>query len=86
MVQGAHGFFQYDQYVGSTAVIIWAMTLRFNVRGKSMSARQWVQLASEVVGYVMVAGPTGALVMLLWIRDIEAIDAEVHKNGEKKTS
>ena len=50
MVQGAHGFFQYDQYVGSIAVIIWAMSLRFNVRSRSMSARQWVQLASEVVG------------------------------------
>ena len=51
-----------------------------------MSARQWVQLASEVVGYAVVAGPTGALAMLLWIRDIEAIDAEVHQIGVKKTS
>lgn len=86
MVQGAHGFFQYDQYVGSIAVIVWVMTLRFNARSKSMSARQWVKLASEVVGYVLLAGPAGALVMLLWVRDIEAIDAEVHSNGAKKTS
>ena len=86
MVQGAHGFCQYDQYVGSIAVIVWAMTPRFNVRGKSMSAREWVQLASEVVGYGMVAGTAGALVMLLWVRDIEAMNGEGDRNGVKKTS
>ena len=72
MVQGAHGFFQYDQYVGSIAAILWAMTLRFNVRDKSMSTRQWAQLAFEIVAYTLVAGPTGAFLMLLWTRDVRS--------------
>lgn len=80
MVQGAHGFFQYDQYVGSSAIIIWAMTLRFNERNGFMSARHWVQLAFEIFGYILVAGPTGALVMLLWTRDIQAMDSKAHMN------
>ena len=83
MVQGAHGFFQYDQYIGSIAAIIWAITLRYNVENKSMSATQWAQLAFEIVGYSTVAGPTGALVMLLWKRDIQAMEGEVHVNGAK---
>jgi hypothetical protein len=86
MVQGAQNFFQYDQYVGSIAAIIWATTLRYNLRNKFMSAMQWVQLAFEIIGYTMVAGPTGALVMLLWNRDIQAVEAEVHMNGAKRMS
>ena len=70
MVQGAHGCFQYDQYVGSTSAITWATTLRYNMCNKSMSDRQWAQLAFEIVGYSAVAGPTGALVMLFWKRDV----------------
>ncbi len=87
MVQGAHGFFQYDQYLGSIAAILWATTLRFNVRNKSMSARQWAHLAFEIVAYTLVAGPTGSLLMLLWARDVQVTEAEVHmEHGVSKSS
>ena len=74
-VQGAQGCFQYDQYVGSTSAIIWATNLR-NMCNKSLSDRQWAQLAFEIVGCSAVARPTGALVMLLWKRDVQAMEAE----------
>lgn len=86
MVQGAHNFFQYDQYVGSMAAIIWAMTLRCNIRNEVMSTRQWAQLAFEIFGYIMVAGPTGALVMVLWTRDIQVTEARVHMHEMRKAS
>ena len=38
MVQGAHSFFQYDQYVSSSAAIVWAVTLHCNARGGWLSS------------------------------------------------
>jgi uncharacterized membrane protein len=84
MVQGAQNFFQYDQYVGSIAAIIWATNLR--LRNKCMSAMQWAQLALEIIGYRIVAGPPGTLVTLLWNRDIQAVEAEVLMNHGKRMS
>ena len=81
MARGAHVFFQYDQYAGSIAAVIWATTLRYNVSNRSLSARQWLEIAVEMVVCSAVAGPTGALVMLLWQRDIQAMEAEGHGDG-----
>jgi hypothetical protein len=47
---------------------------------------QWAQLAPEIVGYSLIAGPTGALFMLLWNRDIQAVEGEVQMNHAKRMS
>lgn len=76
MVQGAHNLFQYDQYVGSTASIVWAVTLHYNSPGQSLTKRQWLWLAFEIWGVSMVSGPAAAFVTLMWNRDERIIEAD----------
>ena len=42
MAIGIHNFFQYDQYVGSAAALIWAMVLQYNALIKSMTLKHWL--------------------------------------------
>ena len=69
MAVGILNFFQYDQYVGSTAAIVWAVALRIKARKQAMSLESWLWLAGEISGIAFVAGPGAALVSLVWNRD-----------------
>ncbi|PMD52696.1 uncharacterized protein K444DRAFT_668381 [Hyaloscypha bicolor E] len=69
MAVGILNFFQYDQYVGSTAAIVWAVALRIKARKQAMSLESWLWLAGEIFGIAFVAGPGAALVSLVWNRD-----------------
>lgn len=69
MAAGIHNFFQYDQYVGSTAALAWAVAIRFNARKSEMSFKDWAWLVGELIGVGIVAGPAGALVAVMWNRD-----------------
>ena len=73
MIQGAHGMFQYDQYVGSLAAIVWAVTVRLDASEASMSFRQLVELTLQVISYTLLAGPAGAIIILLWARDLQIL-------------
>lgn len=76
MVQGAHNFLQYDQYVGSLAAVTWAAMLHYNTRGRSLTKRQWLWLAFEICGVSIISGPAGALVTLMWNRDEYVMEAD----------
>jgi hypothetical protein len=69
MAVGILNFFQYDQYVGSTAAIVWAVALRIKARKQAMSLESWLWLAGEIFGIAFVTGPGTALVSLVWNRD-----------------
>jgi len=69
MAIGILNFFQYDQYVGSTAAIVWAATLWVKARKQAMSLKNWLWLAGEIFGISILAGPGAAFVYLLWNRD-----------------
>jgi hypothetical protein len=69
MAVGILNFFQYDQYIGSTAAIIWAVALHVKARKRAMSLESWLWLAGEIFGISVVAGPGAALVSLIWNRD-----------------
>ncbi|KAI0004784.1 hypothetical protein F4779DRAFT_599396 [Xylariaceae sp. FL0662B] len=69
MATGMHDFFLYDQYVGSTAAIVWATTLYVTSRETTMIMKSWIKLASGVTGLSLLAGPAGAVVWLMWERD-----------------
>ncbi|KAI1075449.1 hypothetical protein F5B20DRAFT_382649 [Whalleya microplaca] len=69
MATGMHDFFLYDQYVGSTAAIIWATTLYVISRETVMTVKSWVQLAFKIAGLSLLSGPIGAVVWLMWERD-----------------
>ncbi|KAI0377138.1 hypothetical protein F5Y04DRAFT_191780 [Hypomontagnella monticulosa] len=69
MARGMHDFFLYDQYVGSTAAIVWASALYMNSREASMKAKNWTKLAFVVTALSVCSGPAGAVVWLMWERD-----------------
>ncbi|KAI1492104.1 hypothetical protein F5X96DRAFT_628363 [Biscogniauxia mediterranea] len=69
MASAMHGFFQYDQYVGSTAAVIWASALYVNSRRTPLNGKGWVRLAFVITAFSLGAGPAGAVVWLMWERE-----------------
>lgn len=69
MAAGIQNFFQYDQYVGSTAAIVWGATLWIKARKQAMTLKRWLWLAGEIFGISIVAGPGAAWMSLIWNRD-----------------
>ncbi|KAI1413658.1 hypothetical protein F5Y13DRAFT_179375 [Hypoxylon sp. FL1857] len=69
MATGMHDFFLYDQYVGSTAAIVWSAALYVNSKDTPMKARNWAKLALIVAVLSVSTGPAGAVVWLMWERD-----------------
>lgn len=69
MATGMHNFFLYDQYVGSTAAIIWSSALYVNSRETPMKAKSWAKLAFVIAALSISTGPAGAVVWLMWERD-----------------
>lgn len=67
-----HHFLQYDQYIGSSAAFIWAMTLNTNSR-KRATWKEVMKLWSWSMGMIILAGPGGAVVWLLRERDLRII-------------
>ncbi|KAI1103759.1 hypothetical protein F4804DRAFT_216143 [Jackrogersella minutella] len=69
MATGMHDFFLYDQYVGSTAAVIWSFALYLNSREMSERITDWVKLGLALAALLVVSGPAGACVWLMWERD-----------------
>lgn len=69
MASGIHNFFQYDQYIGSTAALAWAAAISLASKKDGLVLSEWVWLVKELVGVGVIAGPAGALVALMCNRD-----------------
>ncbi|KAI1454018.1 hypothetical protein F4805DRAFT_338317 [Annulohypoxylon moriforme] len=69
MATGMHDFFLYDQYVGSTAAIVWTFGLYLNSRTTPIKIADWAKLVSTIVALSVLTGPAGAAVWLMWERD-----------------
>ena len=66
---GALLFLQYDEAIGSIAVVLWASFMFINVYGGKHPLRQWVKLAMGMVLFLSLTGPMGCSVALMWARD-----------------
>jgi hypothetical protein len=69
LADGAHVFLWWDVYVSFTAALIWASTL---LRAANIS------IAKVLPGAVLAAlfaGPYGAIVWLVWSRDVAVLEA-----------
>ena len=64
-----HTMLLYDQYAGSAAALVWAVTLYITSRKQSMAFGDVARLSWDVARWTFVAGPAGALVRLLQRRD-----------------
>jgi hypothetical protein len=81
--EGALRFLQYDEYIGSTAVLIWA---------SFMAARAWPKDASSLGAIAAVfigaftcitRGPIAAATILLWMRDEIVLESALVSSGKK---
>ena len=84
MAIGILNFFQYDQYVGSTDALLWAITLHCNSRKEEMTWRQWMWLLGKILWATMIAGPGGALASLMWSRDKRIIGDDLLFNQKDR--
>jgi hypothetical protein len=70
---GVHVFLQWDLYIGSSAMLLWGVLLHRNVtgllEGRGKDGMIWMKTLGKIGLWTVLAGPTGALAVLLWERD-----------------
>lgn len=69
MASAMHDFFKWDQYIGSTAAIVWGVALEVMSRAGELGFKQCAILVWDIIRWSAVAGPGGALMRLLRRRD-----------------
>ncbi|KAI9878134.1 MAG: hypothetical protein M1830_001780 [Pleopsidium flavum] len=67
--EGALYFGQWDELVGSAALLLWAAALYRNAHGAKVSWPGWASLVAKVIGLTVVAGPCSTALTLIWERD-----------------
>jgi len=82
MATAAHNMFKWDQYVGSTAALLWGITLE--AASRDMGPASWVLLGWEVLRWTALAGPAGAVVKLLQRRDREILRGQAPVESKAK--
>ncbi|KAG9240886.1 hypothetical protein BJ878DRAFT_545790 [Calycina marina] len=74
LAEGALAFLQWDIYIGSAALLLWALVVYQNATRESMKPfsikARWLKLAWEIPVYFIASGPVGALTVVLWERDL----------------
>ena len=77
---GVHTFLQWDLYIGGMAMLVWGIFLhRIAAADTSLPSHKetevvqkettWGHLAKKLGFWILLAGPSGALAVLLWERD-----------------
>lgn len=87
---GVHVFLRWDYVIGSTGVLLWALSLHRNAHRAILGKAGGLRLLIKVALLSVVASPVGAAVELMWERD----ELIVHETdglksrvpGSKKTS
>lgn len=79
--EGSMNFLQWDQWIGYSAALLWAMTQHQNARSKKETVQGWMVLLAKVAGLTAIAGPGGALIAVTWARDefLLAVDTDQPK-------
>jgi hypothetical protein len=62
---GVHAFLQWDMYIGAGAMLLWSVLLHWNTATEKTA----VELLGKIGFWTLLAGPSGALAMVLWERD-----------------
>lgn len=78
---GVHIFLRWDYIIGSTGVLLWALTLYRNAHRAILDKPGCLGLLVKVGLLAVFAGPVGAAVELMWERD----ELVVHETGGLKS-
>jgi hypothetical protein len=81
LAEGVRNFLLWDVYIGSAASLLWGVVLYRNAfveedtvgkhsdQARTASTVSWKTLITKIGFWTMIAGPLGALAVLLWERD-----------------
>lgn len=76
---GVHKFLQWDNVVGSAAVLFWAASVNALARFKIQGRIGWLGLFVKIARYLVLAGPVATAVKLVWERDELVQEREAQK-------
>jgi len=84
IAQGMHVFLQYDDYVGSSAMLIWASFLTLDMAQSPSSPILVIEMFVKVIAKVLLYGPGATVLILMMEKDRllsmnEAISAHAQK-------
>jgi hypothetical protein len=66
---GALLFLQYDEFLGTAALVVWATILYLDSHGQAMTLTRFLAFAVVNTFLSNVFGPSGCALLLLWARD-----------------
>lgn len=87
VAQGTKNLLRWDYLVGTTATLVWAVTLYSTAHRNVYGRVDYVELLRKVVPLTLLSGPVGAAVQLMWERDELLLQtdgkpiASLHKKG-----
>lgn len=88
VAEGVHVFLRWDYLIGTFGVLLWAMSLHATANWEVLRKSGWFGMFVKTVLLVVVSGPVGAAVELMWERDElviqEAMLAKRQAQGNKK--
>ena len=65
----------YDEYIGSLATTLWAISVNQTSSTRAHTWSAWSSLVAKTAGLAIVAGPCAPMIWLLWERDERALRA-----------
>ncbi|CAG8241465.1 unnamed protein product [Penicillium salamii] len=79
---GIHVFLRWDYIIGTSGVLLWAISLYSIAHKQILSTVSWPSLLVKTAVITAVAGPVGAAVELVWERD-ELVFSETGGNNQR---
>ncbi|CAG8120019.1 unnamed protein product [Penicillium olsonii] len=79
---GVHAFLRWDYIIGTSGVLIWALSLYTTAHKQLLNTVSWPSLLFKTAVMTAVAGPVGAAVELVWERD-ELVFSETGGNNQR---
>ncbi|KAK3175938.1 hypothetical protein OEA41_007260 [Lepraria neglecta] len=79
---GAHQLLQYDEFIGSGAMVLWGTALLANTYRGSRSRQSVVSLVAQGTAAMLLTGPLGYAAACVWARD-ELVIAEAREDAKK---
>ncbi|KYK61145.1 hypothetical protein DCS_02286 [Drechmeria coniospora] len=82
--EGVQAFLAWDYLIGSTAVLVWTVSLFKSAHRAVYGPAEKTCLALKVMSLVLLAGPVGAAVELMWEREELVLQADDAKTAPRK--
>lgn len=79
---GAHQLLQYDEFIGSGAMVLWGTALLANTYRGSRSRQSVASLVAKGTAAMLLTGPLGYAAACIWARD-ELVIAEAGEDAKK---